>query len=65
MGILDGGECFTFGSNQFGQLGVDEDVIPRKVQKVTKLEGHKLIRVACGDAFTTVVSDGVYSKTFS
>ena len=56
---LDSGECYTFGSNQFGQLGVDGNVKPRQVQKVTSLEHIKITKAACGDTFTTAVSEGL------
>ncbi len=55
----DSGECYTFGGNQFGQLGVDGEVTPRAVQKVAALEHMKITRVACGDTFSTAVSEGL------
>ena len=54
----DRGECYTFGSNQFGQLGVEGEISPRSVQKVTALEHIKIVKVACGDTFTTAISEG-------
>ncbi|XP_064624629.1 serine/threonine-protein kinase Nek8-like [Lineus longissimus] len=56
--ITDSGECYTVGSNNFGQLGhkVHEDRLPAKV---APLESEALSTVACGDTFTVgVTTDG-------
>jgi len=56
------GKCFTFGSNQFGQLGIGrlvehDSAIIRKVYRVTELETQHIVQVACGDTYTVVVSN--------
>lgn len=56
----ESGQCFTFGSNQFGQLGSGEEaVIDREVFEV--LRDVDISMVSCGDTFTVVVSNGWYS----
>lgn len=59
------GQCFTFGSNQFGQLGVqatsnDDSCMPRFVDT---LNDFTVCAVACGDTFTVAVTreGGVFS----
>ncbi|XP_059151574.1 serine/threonine-protein kinase Nek8-like isoform X2 [Physella acuta] len=50
------GDCYTFGSNQFGQLGVETEPAHRRPQLVASLP-HKAIMIACGDIFTVAVAD--------
>jgi NIMA (never in mitosis gene a)-related kinase len=52
------GKCYTFGSNQFGQLGYDKDPQDRRPALVKTLSPYKLINVACGDTFSVAVSQG-------
>ena len=55
----DTGECYTFGSNQFGQLGYVESACDgRSPQKVSALGCNHIDKVACGDTFTVAVSRG-------
>lgn len=54
------GECYTFGSNQFGQLGIgctDSQPQSHAVHKVNELQTKYIVRVACGDAYTVAVSN--------
>ncbi|XP_076440668.1 serine/threonine-protein kinase Nek8-like [Babylonia areolata] len=51
------GKCYTFGSNQFGQLGYEKESQDRRPALVKVLSSHKLSTVACGDTFTMAVSD--------
>jgi NIMA (never in mitosis gene a)-related kinase len=57
--VSDNGKCYTFGSNNFGQLGhkVHEDRLPAKV---AALESEVLSRIACGDTFTVAISAGKF-----
>ncbi|KAL5016244.1 hypothetical protein ScPMuIL_005833 [Solemya velum] len=48
------GQCLTFGSNQFGQLGHEGN--SRVPQLVKALEAMKITNVACGDTFTVAVA---------
>jgi len=55
------GECYTLGSNQFGQLGVscsesDADDGRASCNRVSRLECHIVTHVACGDSFTVAVT---------
>lgn len=56
------GQCYVFGSNQFGQLGNSEGT-NRQPQLVRALLNQKVTIVACGDTFTVAgVDEGeVYS----
>uniref|UniRef100_A0A2K5SHM5 non-specific serine/threonine protein kinase n=2 Tax=Cebus imitator TaxID=2715852 RepID=A0A2K5SHM5_CEBIM len=49
------GDCYTFGSNQHGQLGTNARRGSRAPCKVQGLEGIKMAVVACGDAFTVAI----------
>ncbi|XP_078230092.1 serine/threonine-protein kinase Nek8 isoform X3 [Callithrix jacchus] len=49
------GDCYTFGSNQHGQLGTNARRGSRVPCKVQGLEGIKMAVVACGDAFTVAI----------
>lgn len=52
------GDCYTFGSNQHGQLGASSRRVSRAPCRVQGLEGIKMVMVACGDAFTVAVGAG-------
>ena len=52
------GECYMFGSNQFGQLGCDKDPGSRRPVHVTSLKQHIISMLACGDIFTVAVTSG-------
>ena len=54
------GKCYTFGSNQFGQLGYEKEPQDRRPALVKALNSCKLSAVACGDTFTMAVSEGIY-----
>ncbi|XP_060071044.1 serine/threonine-protein kinase Nek8-like [Ylistrum balloti] len=56
------GQCYVFGSNQFGQLGNSEGT-NRQIQLVRALLNQKVTKVACGDTFTVASVEGgeVYS----
>ncbi|KAL3868352.1 hypothetical protein ACJMK2_041166 [Sinanodonta woodiana] len=51
------GQCFTFGANQFGQLGYQTDFNSKQGQMVKALQMYRIVRVACGDTFTVAVSE--------
>ncbi|MBN3325201.1 NEK8 kinase, partial [Atractosteus spatula] len=51
--ITDKGQCFTFGSNQHGQLGCSTRRNSRVPYLVPGLQG--ITMAACGDAFTVVI----------
>jgi alpha-tubulin suppressor-like RCC1 family protein len=51
------GHCYTFGNNQFGQLG-NQVSNSRQPQEVRIAQTQKVAMVACGDTFTVVVADG-------
>lgn len=53
--ITASGDCYTFGSNQHGQLGTSSRRVSRAPCRVQGLEGIKMVMVACGDAFTVAV----------
>nr|XP_012596040.1 serine/threonine-protein kinase Nek8 isoform X7 [Microcebus murinus] len=52
------GDCYTFGSNQHGQLGTSARRGSRAPCQVQGLEGIKMAMVACGDAFTVAIGAG-------
>ncbi|KAM5181160.1 serine/threonine-protein kinase Nek8 [Mantella aurantiaca] len=53
------GQCYTFGSNQHGQLGTSAHRNSRVPYLVSAPQGLKVTMVACGDAFTVAVcADG-------
>ena len=54
--ITSKNQCFTFGSNSFGQLGYHREGASREPRRVTALETRELTTVACGDTFTVAVS---------
>nr|KAF6454422.1 hypothetical protein HJG63_000126 [Rousettus aegyptiacus] len=61
--VTTSGDCYTFGSNQHGQLGTNARQVSRAPCQVQGLQGIKIAMVACGDAFTVAIgTDGeVYS----
>ena len=52
------GDCYTFGSNQHGQLGTIARRVSRVPCQVQGLQGIKIAMVACGDAFTVAIGAG-------
>lgn len=52
------GDCYTFGSNQHGQLGTSSRRVSRAPCRVQGLEGIKMVMVACGDTFTVAIGAG-------
>ncbi|XP_060602360.1 serine/threonine-protein kinase Nek8-like [Ruditapes philippinarum] len=50
------GELYTCGANQFGQLGYQTDFNNKQASQVEALKDVKIHMVACGDTFTTAVS---------
>ncbi|XP_004706975.1 serine/threonine-protein kinase Nek8 [Echinops telfairi] len=61
--VTASGDCYTFGSNQHGQLGTSARRSSRAPWQVQGLQGIRVAMVACGDAFTVAIgADGeVYS----
>ncbi|XP_075928874.1 serine/threonine-protein kinase Nek8-like isoform X1 [Petromyzon marinus] len=57
--VTDTGTCYTFGSNQHGQLGGGARTSSRAPQPVDRLGGVKVVQVTCGDAFTVAVAEGI------
>ncbi|XP_075928836.1 serine/threonine-protein kinase Nek8-like isoform X4 [Petromyzon marinus] len=57
--VTDTGTCYTFGSNQHGQLGGGARTSSRAPQPVDGLGGVKVVQVTCGDAFTVAVAEGI------
>uniref|UniRef100_A0A669P9J5 Serine/threonine-protein kinase Nek8 n=1 Tax=Phasianus colchicus TaxID=9054 RepID=A0A669P9J5_PHACC len=56
---LASGQCYTFGSNQHGQLGTNSCRNSRVPHLVVGLRAMKVTVVACGDAFTVAIgADG-------
>uniref|UniRef100_A0A8C4VYA4 non-specific serine/threonine protein kinase n=1 Tax=Gopherus evgoodei TaxID=1825980 RepID=A0A8C4VYA4_9SAUR len=49
------GQCYTFGSNQHGQLGTSTCHPSRVPYLVVGLQAIKVTMVACGDAFTVAI----------
>ncbi|RMC10720.1 hypothetical protein DUI87_12431 [Hirundo rustica rustica] len=57
--VTASGLCYTFGSNQHGQLGTNSCRNSRVPHLVVGLETMKVTVVACGDAFTVAIgADG-------
>lgn len=52
------GQCYTFGSNQHGQLGTNSGRNSRVPHLVVRLQAMKVTVVACGDAFTVAIGAG-------
>ncbi|KAF5916145.1 hypothetical protein HPG69_003220, partial [Diceros bicornis minor] len=53
--VTTSGDCYTFGSNQHGQLGTNARRVSRAPCQVQGLQGIKIAMVACGDAFTVAI----------
>ncbi|KAM8944096.1 serine/threonine-protein kinase Nek8 isoform 2-T3 [Lycaon pictus] len=53
--VTASGDCYTFGSNQHGQLGTNARRVSRAPCQVQGLQNIKIAMVACGDAFTVAV----------
>ncbi|XP_023411971.1 serine/threonine-protein kinase Nek8 isoform X9 [Loxodonta africana] len=53
--VTASGDCYTFGSNQHGQLGTNARRSSRAPCQVQGLQGIKVATVACGDAFTVAI----------
>ncbi|ELK26939.1 Serine/threonine-protein kinase Nek8 [Myotis davidii] len=56
--VTASGDCYTFGSNQHGQLGTNARRVSRAPCQVQGLQGIKIAMVACGDAFTVAIGAG-------
>ncbi|XP_059991479.1 serine/threonine-protein kinase Nek8 isoform X2 [Lagenorhynchus albirostris] len=61
--VTASGDCYTFGSNQHGQLGTIARRVSRVPCQVQGLQGIKIAMVACGDAFTVAI--GAESEVYS
>ncbi|ESO92636.1 hypothetical protein LOTGIDRAFT_120493 [Lottia gigantea] len=56
--LSEEGECYMLGTNQFGQLGCDDTLLPRQPYHIT-LFNDKIHTLACGDTFTVAaLQDG-------
>ncbi|XP_077924255.1 serine/threonine-protein kinase Nek8 isoform X2 [Halichoerus grypus] len=53
--VTASGDCYTFGSNQHGQLGTSARRVSRAPCQVQGLQNIKIAMVACGDAFTVAI----------
>ncbi|XP_037835167.1 serine/threonine-protein kinase Nek8 isoform X2 [Kryptolebias marmoratus] len=53
VAVTEGGRCFTFGSNQHGQMGCSSRRSSRVPNLVSGLQG--ITAAACGDAFTLAI----------
>lgn len=53
--VTASGDCYTFGSNQHGQLGTNARRVSRAPCQVQGFQGIKIAMVACGDAFTVAI----------
>lgn len=53
---------FTFGSNNFGQLGMGSTESTRQVCEIALLN---VVNISCGDTFTVAVTAGRYYANFS
>ena len=58
VGKLQPGQCFTFGSNPFGALGLGEDVLEKFRAAHVEIEGGKrVVQVACGGMHTVALAE--------
>uniref|UniRef100_A0A674C9S7 non-specific serine/threonine protein kinase n=1 Tax=Salmo trutta TaxID=8032 RepID=A0A674C9S7_SALTR len=57
VAVTEKGQCYTFGSNQHGQLGCSS----RRTSRVTFLSLQGITMAACGEAFTLAIGSGVIS----
>lgn len=55
--MTESGRLFTFGSNEFGQLGLGHNTNVLKPSCVKSLKPDKVVRVACGKAHTVVAME--------
>ena len=56
--VSESNEVLTFGSNQFGQLGVER--VGDGERRVERLDGLGCVtHIACGDTFTAVANTGI------
>lgn len=55
--LVENGELFTFGSNQFGQLGHGSAFSGASPHKVEGLANSFVSFVSCGDTFTVAATD--------
>ncbi|XP_041097326.1 serine/threonine-protein kinase Nek8 isoform X1 [Polyodon spathula] len=55
IAVTEKGQCFTFGSNQHGQLGTNTRRNSRVPYHVSGLQGVRVTMAACGDAFTVAI----------
>ena len=58
----ENGNCYTCGSNSFGQLGFPKSGSNHRPCLVKSLEEKVIIHVACGDTFTVAVTAGMSMK---
>uniref|UniRef100_UPI00358F840F serine/threonine-protein kinase Nek8 n=1 Tax=Myxine glutinosa TaxID=7769 RepID=UPI00358F840F len=56
VALTDSGECYTFGSNKYGQLGRFTARDGQQPRHVSTLGDEHICRVSCGDSFTIAVS---------
>jgi len=54
--VTEKGECYTFGSNHFGQLGCETEPHNRQPVLVTSLKQKIIKMLSCGDIFTVAVT---------
>lgn len=54
------GQCFTVGSNAFGQLGYRRESALKGPQLVNGLDGKHVELVQCGDTFTVAIASGEF-----
>ena len=55
--LTDSGRLFSFGSNEFGQLGLGHNTNVLKPSCVKSLKPDRVLRVACGKAHTVVAME--------
>lgn len=58
------GQCFAFGDNEFGQLGIEGPSISYEPMRAQELESHHILYVACGAHHSAVLSDTGYLWTW-
>jgi NIMA (never in mitosis gene a)-related kinase len=62
--LTDKGQCYTVGSNAFGQLGYERDSALKGPMLVKGLDGKHVEIVQCGDTFTTAITSGGHVYTW-
>ena len=60
--IVGNNEVFTFGSNQFAQLGHETLESPGRVLLPGVKDITKVIMVACGDTYSIAITEGAYTS---